>query len=330
MNIRARRWFQALAVGTAALGLAASPATTAPQIASSLSDALRPKIVAAISAGNWQEVLRLTGDFRLVGVPPASLDYIEGKALLRTGKPGAAVEKLEAYLRNTGKDGSFYRQANAAWVEAQLGSTVAQAIKDRSWQNVLHLSREYRMLGGKPPASLNYIEGKALLRTGKPKAAMAKFDFYLWSEGAEGSFYEQARAARAEAEQAVIAKGPSRRWIAKARSSGILIREVSVTAQKHASTYLILVTGRYPTKNGVNKIEPAIAVLTWAVKWKTLGVEMPESRKIIRGRWNPGQEFTFSLEVPLSYVDGPDKITLEFCIGTETVCVDGPSFGPKT
>lgn len=48
-----------------------------------------------------------------------SLYYFWGEALLRIGKPDAAIEKLNTYFARTGSTGSYYSQALALMIEAE-------------------------------------------------------------------------------------------------------------------------------------------------------------------------------------------------------------------
>ncbi len=142
MKPRARDFFSlfpAMALAALLAGPAlAAPAASAPQLAQSSTglpaevkrDLLVTKIAQAMKAGNWPDVLRLVGEYRaLGGTQPASLDYIEGKALLRTKKPKAAMAAFDRYLTGAGKDGKYYKRALKARVEAE--GAVATAARDR-------------------------------------------------------------------------------------------------------------------------------------------------------------------------------------------------------
>ncbi len=126
-------------------------------------------------------------------VPPALTLVL--LSALAVGAPGQAVATPQLAQSSTGLPAEVKRDL--------LVTKIAQAMKAGNWSDVLRLIGEYRALGGTQPASLNYIEGKALLRTKKPKAAMAAFDRYLAGEGKDGKYYKQALVARVEAEGAV-------------------------------------------------------------------------------------------------------------------------------
>ncbi|MFQ5673172.1 MAG: hypothetical protein ACE5G9_08760 [Nitrospinales bacterium] len=73
---------------------------------------LKTQLIRNIKAKNHTEVLRLVGEIRKLGIPLAdTVPFIEGRALLFSGKPGKARVLLETYIHRAGVKGKFYKQA---------------------------------------------------------------------------------------------------------------------------------------------------------------------------------------------------------------------------
>lgn len=73
---------------------------------------LKAEVVRNLRAKNYPEVLKLVGEIRKldVSIPDAML-FVEGKALLRTGKLAEAMNRFDDYIDKAGKKGEFYKKA---------------------------------------------------------------------------------------------------------------------------------------------------------------------------------------------------------------------------
>jgi len=76
-------------------------------------DHLKSQLIQNVKAKNHSEVIRLMDEMRKLGVPLSdAMFFIEGRALLRSGKPGEAKIKLKEYINKVGLKGKFYKLAH--------------------------------------------------------------------------------------------------------------------------------------------------------------------------------------------------------------------------
>jgi len=82
---------------------------------------LKTQLIQNIKAKNHTEVLRLVGEIRQLDIPLAdTVSFIEGRALLFSGKPGEARIRLKSYIHRVGIKGKFYKQAQRLLKRAEL------------------------------------------------------------------------------------------------------------------------------------------------------------------------------------------------------------------
>lgn len=83
-------------------------------------DLLKRRLIRYVKAGDHKNTLKTIANMRSVGVPVSpSLDYLEGKALLRVGQAADAVRLLSRYVSTVGRKGAFYTRALDLLVEAR-------------------------------------------------------------------------------------------------------------------------------------------------------------------------------------------------------------------
>ena len=75
-------------------------------------DLLREQLADHIRNENHQGIVDLVPQFRALELTiPDSLYFLEGRALYRLGRALEARDRLVYYLRNTGREGTYYEEA---------------------------------------------------------------------------------------------------------------------------------------------------------------------------------------------------------------------------
>lgn len=103
-----------LAMSVLALGSPVARAQTAPENLplEVRIDLLREQLAQHLRNDNNQGIVDLIPQFRALGLEiPDNLYFLEGRALNRLGRALEARDRLIIYLRNTGRDGTYYDEA---------------------------------------------------------------------------------------------------------------------------------------------------------------------------------------------------------------------------
>ncbi len=137
-------------------------------------DIVKQKLVKAFIASDWQAVLRLARQGRALGGMPPSLDYIEGKALLRTGKPAEAKRMLDRYLAKADKQSPNYKAAIDARIEADSAIVKAERARAERAQREREAAERKKVLAARRRAATAAREAAKLAERKAEQLAQAQ------------------------------------------------------------------------------------------------------------------------------------------------------------
>jgi len=106
-------------------------------------DLLLTKLANLLKAGDNQGVIELIPQLRALEIEiPDNLNFLEAKALFETGQALAARDRLLAYLRTTGREGRYYKQARELLLKVEQEAAIQEERRRRELAEQAEKNRE--------------------------------------------------------------------------------------------------------------------------------------------------------------------------------------------
>jgi hypothetical protein len=168
---------------------------------------LSAMLMRAAADGDHTKTLALISKMKSLSIASnPSLQFLEGRAFLKSDQRDRGVKILEAYIDTVGREGAFYRQSltllaqaeiaeQQAAVAAQLDQHIARlagAIKAKQYSNALASIGNIKAIDVSAPRSLPYYEGMVLALTGKKANARTVLEPFVANGNPQNAYVKKA------------------------------------------------------------------------------------------------------------------------------------------